>query len=80
MGPIFNCKFPLKVLRDLFRPSFVPDPEFTPFDLKALRREDPESSRAGFGGLVAGQLNEINTEGAASALEKETTQVAGQPR
>jgi hypothetical protein len=34
--PIFNCKFPLKVLRELFRPQSVPDPEFTPFDLKAL--------------------------------------------
>ena len=44
--PIFNCKFPLKVLRDLFRPPFVPEPKFTPFDLKALRGEHPESSRA----------------------------------
>ena len=64
MGPIFNCKFPWKVLRDLFRPPIVPDPEFTPFDLKALRGEDLEGSRAG-------ELNKINNEGAASAPERE---------
>jgi hypothetical protein len=30
--------WPFKVLRDLFRcPPFVADPEFTPFDLDALR-------------------------------------------
>ena len=30
--------WPFKVLRDLFRsPPFVPDPEFTPFDVDALR-------------------------------------------
>jgi len=67
MGPIFNCKFPLKVLRDLFRPPFVPDPEFTPFDLTALRGEDPEGSRADFGSAIAGELNKINNEGPASA-------------
>jgi hypothetical protein len=71
MGPIFNCKFPWKVLRDLFRPPFVPDPEFTAFDLKALRGEDPEGSRAAFGGFIAGELNKINNEGPASAPETE---------
>jgi hypothetical protein len=35
-GPIFNCKWPAKVLRDLFNPAFVPDPEFKHFDLKML--------------------------------------------
>jgi len=73
MGPIFNCKFPLKVLRDLFRPPFVPDPEFTPFNLKVLRPEDPEGSRPAFG-------DKINNKGPASAPETETTQVAGQPQ
>lgn len=34
--PIFNCEFPLKVLRDFFKPPSAPDPEFTRFDLKAL--------------------------------------------
>jgi hypothetical protein len=41
MGPIFNCKWPFKVLQDLFTPRFVPDPEFKPFDLRALRAEHP---------------------------------------
>jgi hypothetical protein len=67
MGPISNCKFPLKVLRDLFRPPFVPDPEFTPFDLKALRGEDPEGSRASFGGLIGGETDIVSSEGPASA-------------
>ena len=71
MGPIFNCKFPWKVLRDLFRPPIVPDPEFTPFDLKVLRGEDLEGSRAAFGDFIAGELNKINNEGAASAPERE---------
>jgi hypothetical protein len=43
-GPIFNCKWPAKVLQDLFTPRFVPDPEFKPFDLRVLRAEDPSSS------------------------------------
>jgi len=44
--PFFNCEFPLKVLRNLFRPPPVADPEFTPFDFKALRDEHPEGSQA----------------------------------
>jgi hypothetical protein len=43
--PIFYCKSPLKALRDLFEPPFVPEPKFTPFALKALRREHSEGSR-----------------------------------
>jgi hypothetical protein len=42
--PIFDCNFPLKALRDLFGPPFVPEPTFTPFDLKALHGEHPEGS------------------------------------
>ena len=67
MGPIFNCKFPWKVLHDLFRPPIVLDPEFTSFDLKALRGEDLEGCRAAFGGFIAGEFNKINKEGPASA-------------
>jgi hypothetical protein len=40
-GPIFNCKWPAKFLQELFKPRFVPDPEFKPFDLQALRPEQP---------------------------------------
>ena len=58
-------------MRDLFRPPIVPDPEFTPFDLKALRGEDLEGSRAAFGDFIAGELNKLNNEGAASAPERE---------
>src|SRR5215469_8288745 len=43
--PIFYCKSPLKALRDLFEPPFVPEPKFTLFALKALRGEHPEGSR-----------------------------------
>jgi hypothetical protein len=35
--------YPFKVLRDMFTdPPFVPEPEFTSFDLSALRGEDSE--------------------------------------
>jgi hypothetical protein len=37
IGSVFNCKWPAKVLQELFTPRFVPDPEFKPFDLGALR-------------------------------------------
>jgi hypothetical protein len=43
-GPIFNCKWPAKVLQDLFTPRLVPDPEFKPFDLRALGSEHPSGS------------------------------------
>ena len=43
-GPIFNCKWPAKVLQDLFKPPFVPDPEFKPFDLQALGAERSSGS------------------------------------
>jgi hypothetical protein len=56
--PIFNCEFPLKVLRDLFRPPSVPDPEFTPFDLKALCGEHPEDSRAPLDNPIAVESEE----------------------
>jgi hypothetical protein len=37
--------YPLKVLRDIFiNPPFVPEPEFTRFDLYALRGENTASS------------------------------------
>jgi hypothetical protein len=37
----FDCKWPAKVLQDLFKPRGLPDPDFKPFDLEALRAEDP---------------------------------------
>jgi hypothetical protein len=38
--------YPFKVLRDLFNdPPFASDPEFTPFNLNALRSEASEGSR-----------------------------------
>lgn len=45
--------WPFKVLRDLFRsPPFVADPEFTPFDMDALRstlrRPSPRPSKSAF--------------------------------
>ena len=37
--------YPFKVLRDIFtNPPFVPEPEFTRFDLNALRDENTENS------------------------------------
>ena len=39
-------EWPFKVLHDVFtNPPFVPDPEFAPFDLSALRGQDAEGSR-----------------------------------
>ena len=58
--PIFNCKFPLKVLRDLFNPPFVPEPEYKPFDLKALGGEHPEGSRTALDNPIAGELSKID--------------------
>jgi hypothetical protein len=43
-GPIFNCKWPGKVFQDLFTPRSVPDPDFKPLDLRALRAEHPSDS------------------------------------
>jgi hypothetical protein len=63
MGPIFNCKFPLKALHDFFRPPFVAEPEFTSFDLKALRAEDPQDSRAACGGSIARELTSLDNAG-----------------
>ena len=38
--------YPFKVLRDIFaNPPFVPEPEFTHFDLNALRGENTAHSR-----------------------------------
>jgi hypothetical protein len=56
--PIFNCEFPLKVLRDLFRPPSMPDPEFTPFDLKALCGEHSEGPRAPLDNPIAEESEE----------------------
>jgi hypothetical protein len=56
--PIFNCEFPLKVLRDLFRPPPVPNAEFKPFDLKALCGEHPQDSRAALDNPIAGESEE----------------------
>jgi hypothetical protein len=56
--PFFNCEFPLKVLRDLFRAQPVADPEFTPFDLNALGSEHPESSQAALDNPIAGEPEE----------------------
>ena len=56
--PIFNCEFPLKVLRDFFKPPSAPDPEFTRFDLKALCGEHPEDSRAPLENPIAGESEE----------------------
>ena len=58
MGSIFNCKFPLKVLRDLFRPPLVADPEFTPFDLESLCGEHPEGSQAVPDNPIVGESEE----------------------
>ena len=38
-------EWPFKVLHDVFKnPAFVPDSEFAPFDLNALRGQDAERS------------------------------------
>ena len=41
IGSVFNCKWPAKILQELFTPRFVPDPDFQPFDLGALRAGHP---------------------------------------
>jgi hypothetical protein len=43
-GKTAPLEVPFKVLQDLFTPRFVLDPEFKPFDLRALRAEHPAGS------------------------------------
>ena len=43
-GPFFDLKRPRKLFQDFFTPRSVPDPEFKPFDVRALGAEHPSDS------------------------------------
>ena len=52
--------YPFKVLRDVFTdPPFVPDPEFTRFDLSALEDEDSKGGGASQPRLVRAKIEKI---------------------